>query len=380
MTLSRTEKFIFILFYLLLVFSDSRLYLYCIFALILFFNLKFVLAEFRRSKFFILLIFCTSLYGIILGLLRSNGFSYIFSNAASTLFLLLLPIVKFYSNILLSVRFLKVVMFTLFVQFVIVLFMSFGLSIDVYNSKSETFTAFLGYFSGGGSIGGVRFYSIKAILGFSFSILLAINYINKSKYLAIIYISFSLFFVLVMLSKGLVVGAFLIYIGLLWKSLKSFSGVFILLFFGFTLYYIQTQIDIFGVAKAAYDSEDVSNVTRFEQIDTLLSEGFPFGKGYGASISSLVRDEDSPYGFEISFLSYWHKIGVFFFFYMFILVYLFLNNLYIFLTRNGLNSLVVLSSLIYVIPALGNPTLFHISSVYLFFIAFVSNKNLVING
>ena len=115
-----------------------------------------------------------------------------------------------------------------------------------------------------------------------------------------------------------------------------------------------------------FEKEDISNIARYEQLNFLLADMKLLGNGLGATVPGYISNPELPYGFELTFINVIHKFGIF-------SIVLFFNWIYMFSylfkqcwnKKNIITNVVMLASLGYLFPSIGNPLLFHPSLVIL---------------
>ena len=337
----------------LVIFSDSRLAIYFLLFLILFRNWNYLYRFVLHNKtiFFGFIILLP--YGIISGIIQNNPIDYVLRNSASNLFLLTIPIVlKLEKEEIVILA--RKALFIITLQYLIALLSLFIFKQDIYYSDNELIRAFIGYFSGGSSTGHFRLFSTKSTFAI-FSALFLFEWDKNFKKISFISI---LFFLIISASKGLMLGVLATFGLYLLASLKkaSVSGIISFILFSASLIFFN-----FGkVITAIFDPNDISNLTRLLQIEVLLLEGFPFGVGWGGELSNIIRDNESPYGFELAYFDLFHKLGLFSLFIIFFLLSSYLTGLKkVLFSQNNKKSLLALYPLIFLFPAIGNPTLLH---------------------
>lgn len=226
------------------------------------------------------------------------------------------------------------------------------LGVDVYN-RSDWFQKVFGYYRSGGTVVETRFHS------YNFTILLCLVFMRikiqeRLSFIDVLLISFCVY---LSGSKGIVLAAFLPFLGFIHKKdvkfsfRKSLSIVFILV----VMFLI---FPLVGVIRATFDPEDISNATRLAvSAKLIIDPSNIFGNGFGASLpSEYVRSGTSPYGFEISYVSYYHKLGV-----------VFIALCVLMITIFGTQTLFLTAPVW--ISALGNPTLTHLANLLLLYLA-----------
>jgi hypothetical protein len=129
---------------------------------------------------------------------------------------------------------------------------------------------------------------------------------------------------------------------------------------------------------STFDKDDIANANRLQQINYLYKSGFPFGKGFGALIQSeTFISEVSPYSYELSYYSYFHKLGLFLFLFILLPLFYFIKNINfkIFNKISFLNFSIILFSFLYILPSIGNPLLFHPYHTFMFIIPILTFNN-----
>lgn len=319
-------------------------------------------------------------YGFILGLINGNKFNYIINNSAGffTLFFILTYNKAF--EIIFNIKFLKIISLVIFFQVIISFLLTIFTNIDVYNTENLIVTTFLGDFKGGSSTGHFRIFTVKSIISIYFFLILFSYYFDRKIYLySFIYLIFSFILVILLASKGMFTGyIFLLTIFFLFTRKSIFTYIFIAsIFLVLLIFFI--KFDLLLLITATFDRDDVANANRLQQINYLYKSGFPFGRGFGALIQSeTFRSEASPYSYELSYYSYFHKIGLFLFLFIFLPLFYFIKNLYLKITQKitFINFSIILFSFLYILPSIGNPLLFHPYHTFMFIIPIlIFNKN-----
>lgn len=352
----------------LVVFSDSRIALYGLLLYIILKNIKNIATSLSTNKLLLVGFLILIPYGVFMGIINGNKFEYIARNSASCLFLLLVPVVnKLKTNDITSIAFSSLIL--IFFQYLSALVL-LEFDFNVYYSKDTLFNMLIGYFSGGSSTGHFRLFSTKS----TFAVFAALFLLVSKKANKIIHLTLLLFFLFITASKGLILGFLCTFGFYLLKQLKrlSVSGIVLsILIFNAIIFY-----EINSIIAAIFDPKDISNVTRLIQVEYLINAGMPFGVGWGGELSEIVRDNDSPYGFELAYLDLFHKLGILS---LVILAYLF--KIYITSVLKVLKSnkelkqnTISLLPLIFLFPAIGNPTLMHPVSFFLFGISLKLTK------
>jgi hypothetical protein len=106
-----------------------------------------------------------------------------------------------------------------------------------------------------------------------------------------------------------------------------------------------------------FSADDVSNAVRYSQLNDLIDDIVPLGKGLGAEVPGNIRDDERPYGFELSYVNLIHKLGIvslftiFAYFFSFYKAIAALRNINV----DRRYAAVSLGGLCYLFPAIGNP-------------------------
>lgn len=151
-----------------------------------------------------------------------------------------------------------------------------------------------------------------------------------------------------------------ILVGRINKKLFSFALLII------TLVAILIALGYINIFSAIFSQEDEANIGRFEQLFFLLGDLTWLGKGLGAVIPGYTRNEEQPYGFELSYLNLVHKFGLFAAFIVvsyFIVIARAIGHI-----RKRVNTryaVMALGLMAYLLPSIGNPTLFAPQAVFL---------------
>lgn len=344
----------------LIVFSDSRIAVYGLLFLIIFKNLKYIVLSISTSKLLFIGFLLLIPYGLIMGIINGNKLEFIARNSASCFFLLLVPVLYKLTTINI-VNIVNSCLNLIFFQYLIAIVLLI-IGYDVYYSENTLFNMFIGYFSGGSSTGHFRMFSTKSTFA-AFAAMFLLVSKNPNK---ILNLSLLLFFLFITASKGLLLGFLCTFGFYLVKMLKrlSISGITIsiIIFTAVILY------EVNSIIAAIFDPQDVSNVTRLLQVEYLITAGMPFGVGWGGELSNIIRDADSPYGFELAYLDLFHKLGILSLVILAYLVKLYITSVLKVLKSNNELEKITLSllPLIFLFPAIGNPTLLHPVSFILF--------------
>lgn len=314
-------------------------------------------------------------YGILLGIIRGNNIVYVVSNFAGMLCYMfyfylttIRPNIKIISTIVISSGIL-LALFSLVRLIVYILGVSLPL-IDTGVGISST--------------GQLRVYFTTLCVSYCALGVSFISVINKtfvphtsvfrSKIFSLLIFtltSASIFFVAS--SKGFLLGGvailFVIVISLYFdRILKGKLSVgfipFIILsiiLVGFLFY-----LDYFSIIENMFSATDSSNEIRYEQLTFLMKDIDILGKGLGAVVPGVIRSEEGPYGFELTYINLIHKFGVFSLVLFFNWIYMFYSLYKIIAKRRNIYyAIIAMSGLGYLFPSIGNPLLMHPSLVIL---------------
>ncbi|MEA5127278.1 MAG: hypothetical protein VB074_03775 [Proteiniphilum sp.] len=315
-------------------------------------------------------------YGLILGLVKENNMSYVFSNFAGmicySLYFMLVNY-RIHINSLIKIVLVAGLILSLLSCIGMVSFQT-GMKLPSFLNGDITFS----------STGQVRIYTPTlpvafSLLGLSFYQILYNNkeykYLRLNKRINSIFIfiiSFASIFI-VTASKGFSLGG--IYVILIislfsygsqlarMKFHSSFILFILLIIVGIVALY---RLGYFNIFTDMFSSEDIANVARYTQLDFILDDITFWGNGLGSIVPGFISNREAPYGYELIFLNIIHKFGIF-------SIFLFFNWIYMFIflfkrcwnKKNIFTNVIMLSSLGYLFTSIGNPILFHPSLVML---------------
>lgn len=317
-------------------------------------------------------------YGFTIGFIRGNNLNYVIANFAGMtcyLFYFVLTTLKYNKKLLSKIILLSGLIVSV-ISIIKLFFYIFGVNIPLIS-------IILGNDVGISSTGQLRVYFSTLtvaypLLGMSiYSVLFSsscrVLYLNKKiiALLLLIITIISLFFVAS--SKGFILGAlfiiliipFVVYIRKL-KFLKIDISFLFFIFLCLCIIISLFYFDYFSIIEMMFDNSDSSNNVRYDQLSYIINDCSFFGNGLGSVVPGIVRSEEGPYGFELTYINLIHKFGVF-------SIILFLNWIYMFCeliiliykNRSIDSSIVALSSMGYMLPSIGNPLLMHPSLVIL---------------
>lgn len=312
------------------------------------------------------------LYGISLGLLQGNNPVFVFSNFAGMALYLIYYIFRFLD--LEKLTLFKVVFVAAFVNAV---YAFSGLFLEGYKYSFEEagLGAFRVYYSAG------MFVIVPVIALIVGRYVFGKNIVNIPAYfegrlqsfLMLLFLFSS--FVLLTMSKGnflvIVAIVMLLFVSSIFKGLTEGRLVKSELLYVIFIVSFISLLFLFTPAldwmQAVFTDREASNLKRSEQYAYIMQEITFFGSGLGGVLESgYLRNESLAYGFELSYHSLLHKIGVMaiipFLSYIYIL---FLATYLIVKRQNVFYPLLALGAMAYLIPSYGNPMLFSPTAVIL---------------
>lgn len=328
------------------------------------------------------------LYGVWLGLLLGNDVGYVFSNFAGMVgyFFYYLLVVSNISKDSLYKLTVYIAMFVL-LQNVVLSILLFLFDVYIYYGENYLIATFFGYFSGGSSTGQTRMLSISqlvvfplVVLGLGYSINRSLRGEERIRFLRKHY-----FFLLVMAiyvviflpaSKGFVLAGCVLfsltfYVNRAPLGMVNLKRVAMLAFILVALLLVFLLSGYINIITKMFDSDDVANVARFDQLDYLLTDLRFFGNGLGAIVEGSVRNLEKPYGFELTYLNLMHKFGFLSLFVIFVYLYTFKRAITQFRKKN-IDKKYILTSIglmAYTVPSIGNPFLMSCQGVIMHVIA-----------
>ena len=199
----------------------------------------------------------------------------------------------------------------------------------------------------------------------------------RSPLLLVIMMGFSVYVAIILtLSKGiilsvLVLAALIFALSFAHKSYPSHRNFaprfFFLTITGLILVSAMFSTRYWELISKSFSVDGAGNAIRYEQADVLLDNIRWFGWGLGAAVGSGGYARDAlGYGFELSFLNVIHKFGVLSLFVFYTYIHAFAGIVRHFARgREYFVGCVALGGLLFLIPAIGNPTLFSPVSVLL---------------
>ncbi|HCD9235317.1 hypothetical protein CMU59_00995 [Elizabethkingia anophelis] len=306
------------------------------------------------------IIFCLVwLYGVFIGLLNNVPEKYVFRNFGGIIFYL---IFYFFYTVRLNLHSVfKSIFFNAYIGIPIILYL--------------TYLAITGGDVSG--IGGERviFCFLQLIIlipfvvifgNFFFPIGLNKKYIifySKFGLLAVFFISYFVS-VIISFSKGMILASFaimlLIFCFRLTKGV-SFKIVLRLLLLIFIMIGGLVYLDLLPMLGELFSNKEVSNATRSLQSVYLIDDLTFWGRGLGSGLTNtnLVRADDAPYAFELTYLNLLHKFGVMALFLFGIYIYTFWKIYKMFGNDKDRNflGLICIGLMAYVFPSIGNPFL-----------------------
>lgn len=325
----------------------------------------------KIEDYIALFFFLVWLYGFIRGIILDNNITYVIANFTGMicyLFYFMLSLFRISKNEIELI----ILNASLFICLYSILgFISFigGLNIPFYENNA--------YVTPDGQLRVMYFTTatiVYPLLGYSYysfiSKLKKTNWMSSYSFLFLLLSIFSL--CIITASKGFILGCLIILGGItiivLFRAivrLKMNASIlissFILIFFSVLLYFL----DYWLLVENLFSSEASGNSVRYDQLYYMLDDLSFWGKGLGATISGIVRSQDAPYGFELTYINLIHKFGVFSLFLFGGWAYMFFRSICILWKSKNIESVIVFSSLGYMYPSIGNPLLMHPTLVLL---------------
>jgi hypothetical protein len=372
----KMQRVIYFLLFLLLVtsYSAGNIYLqyapYFISTIILSLTLinisikkKFI--KFKKIIDFLpLLMIFSWFYGVNLGMLNNNNLFFIFSNfAGMSLYFIYYIIVYFKLNPFILFK------IVLAASVVNILYSFYFFLISDYINIIGTFVnSYRVYYSGGLMVIAPIISLIIAKYIFRKSEIL-LSHPTLDKYLGVVFLILAITALVVFsVSKGFflaLVLILLIYIaviivrmflyGRLLKS--SFTYLFALIFGIFLIIFFYPSVFDFLVLN--FSNIEKSNMFRSLQSVELMKRFSFFGSGLGAAFADEQRGGVITYGFELSYFSLIHKIGILSVAPFFIYIYTcFLTWRQLLKSKDFFYPSLALGSILFLIPSYGNPMLF----------------------
>lgn len=332
------------------------------------------------------------LYGVGIGLLYGNNINYIFANFTGMIFYAFY-FVLIKSNISKD-NVLNSVLIAATINLVSnVLIKIYQIIFGLESIDNNIIVAILGTFATGSSTGQSRLLNINQLVIFALlSVLLYRVFVARydmrlggsyvlrcNKIVALLLITLSLYVLVIMsASKGYMLAVLFLFailsgLMILNKSFsrKSLMKIFVSVVVGVLFFVLLASFQYSNIIAKMFAQDDEANIVRYVQLANLLDDITFFGKGLGAVIIDVVRNEEKPYGFELSYVNVIHKIGIF----SVPLFICYCYSLYKAITElkrkreSWRYSAAALGALCYLFPALGNPILFSPQMVMLHCVA-----------
>lgn len=359
------------------------------------FNLRVRRARVQTIDLVPLAILLAWLYGVVLGLIKGNAAAYVFTNFVGF-------IVFFAYYLLMRAKVSRDAALQLLLwagvivigRNVLVVVLYFVAGIDVYGNPIAQ--ALFGEYVGGSSTGQIRLYNATQLLALpvlalaTCRLLLGTNKLTtcargilkfRSVTSTLLTLALASYVVIFMpASKGFVLAAMVVFFlsFFIVKGRKSGLGnlrkVAVAFFLILCVGGVLLASGYSNIVQAMFSEEDEGNIPRFIQLYDLMQDMVPAGRGLGAAVPGNIRDEDRPYGFELSFVNVAHKLGM-------VSALVFFAYLFSFwkaastLRSSGENwrySAAALGGICYLLPSIGNPiisspqlVLMHCLSLYL---------------
>lgn len=350
--------------------------IFIVFVATLFLNKK-MLKLSSHIDFIPLIFFFIWLYGFFMGILFENKTEYVIRNfAGMTLFLTYYILV----NVKLSST--RILQFLFYISLINVIY---GLIVGCFSIMSITMIDENSRFI---FLANMTTYYIILAWGL-FYLLGPVNLINKfnhiiylSKFYRLLLVFMSTVVIFMSASKGfilayilmIILSYILIFKKRIYRAIFSLPGFILIISFMVLAY----KLGYINLILSIFDKNEVSNNTRYMQLEVMFNDLTFIGNGLGALVNGY--DSVNTYGFEIVYINIIHKFG-------FMVIGVYLSYLYIlykiFRLSNKLDtvfvSMILFSNMMYLIPSLGNPMLFAPINVLLTVVTLVILKKLEIN-
>jgi hypothetical protein len=288
-----------------------------------------------------LIFFVVWIYGIFIGFLMGNKSEYISRNFFGmitylTYYMIVSQISK--KNLYKAIYISSIIVIT---QNITLVFIRDILSIDIFTNGAVELI--FGKLSSGASTGQERIYYPGQMLIFGYTSLAASRILSSQNLLPAttrmkkvvnrflnhlpifrkISATLSFFIgiyvmVFVPASKGYLLGLIVLVLVIIaglsfsFRKLKIKRGfiVFVAVTAGVSLFFLGSNYS--NILSSIFDSEDVANAARYDQLSYLVNDIHFFGNGLGAVLpDGYQRNSDLPYGFELTYINLLHKFGAF---------------------------------------------------------------------
>jgi hypothetical protein len=348
---------------------------------------KFTLAFNQFEDLIPLIFIIVWLYGVIMGIIRGNEPKYIIANFAGM-------VVYMFYYVLIIFKLPKISVFkTAFYA---------GITISIITVIIFYLNQFniLSHYRGWSSTGQVRvFITIlaTAFIPWLYTVSLFFMPFDKKKIMRstfsinkltsiFIFVICSFSILYISASKGFTLGVlfYFVFIPVLFYGPKFLKGKLnielpIFLTFIIFLFVIYSSLGYGDIVTKLFAKGDISNKTRYDQLNFIINDFNFFGNGLGATINGVIRSKETPYGFELTYLNLIHKFG-------FMSIFLFIGWAYLFIKiisriLNGkelLYNIAAFGALGYLLPSIGNPLLMHPACVMLNCIALYLTRKPII--
>lgn len=314
--------------------------------------------------------FLVWLYGFLLGFIFGNKTEYIIANFAGMIcYLVYFIFVRLKIDIDKAIKITYVSGFILSIYAIIsILSFLFGFGIPFLESNLDL-----------ASTGQFRiFFSNLGVVYPLFATSLGYFLFNRANLPQLVFPKFLFLLTFIVLflvsaSKGYVLGGLYV-LGTIFafstfnsiRDLRIKPTYILVIILGLILYMVLEDLGYIEIIDKIFDSNDESNIERYDQLYFMIKELDFIGHGLGATIAGTIRSEKSPYGFELVYVNLIHKFGISSLFLFYGWLYMFIRSFKYFknpITRKY--GIFLIGSLGYLFPALGNPSLMHPSLVFL---------------
>lgn len=335
----------------------------------------------RKEDYIALSFLLVWLYGLIRGLILGNPLNYVTANFAGMVcYIFYFFLTTFHAGLFKLMKILIIAGISVSVLSIILI------SIFILGINNDALNLILGESVWAiASTGQERVYFSNLaiaypLMGYAFFLLFSNKkyimfsiVIRKKNHAFFLFLVSLLALIFISASKGFVLGTIaVLFLIVFFTSINSLlrhkmNYIFIhSLLLIIVLYFTMIGSGYFSIVTEMFNSDDVSNNERYKQLESILNDLSFMGNGLGAVVKGSIRSVDAPYGYELIYLNLVHKFGLFSiplfagWFYMFVKL---VSSLYF--KRSLPYSVLALSALGYLFPAIGNPILMHPSLVIL---------------
>jgi hypothetical protein len=257
-----------------------------------------------------MLILSVWLYGLILGFINHNQTTYIIQNFAGMSFYILFWLLPDNSPLILNELY-NAAKFQIVLSFVI--YFSFLINIP----GSMIFYKILPFLTTGSSTGQTRVFYITQVSIFFLFMVQYHHFLFKKDGLfkkeLLWFILSTIVIIFITASKGFILAfcSFIVISTILVRKKINITKYIYILFIFILLTVVVVLGGYFNIFTDIFSKTDIANEVRYSQIVFMMDDLTIWGKGLGATIPGIIRNEEKPYGMEVIYLNIFHKFGVF---------------------------------------------------------------------